>query len=95
MITVPKTMIIIVHVAGEPGDDHLQRCVVCGAVLLDNRPWHEGRAMVPAGAPDGPCWWPPSAMVATNKPHDGTGGGVTWVVDPGQLSANDPTCQPR
>lgn len=72
-----------VHVAGEPGGDHVQRCVPCGAVLTDNRPWWEGRAVVLAGdGRDGPLWWPVGALVATDKPRDGgPGGGMTYVVD--------------
>ncbi len=83
---------IEVHVAGTPGPDHVQRCVACGAVLTDGRPWYEGRVAVlvadtDAGR-DGPSWWPAAALVATDKPRDGRGGGMTYVIDP-QVGLDD------
>jgi hypothetical protein len=65
-----------VHVAGEPGDS-VQRCVPCGAALP---------------APDGPSWWPSGAMVATDKRRDGTGGGMTYRVDRGDLADDERPC---
>lgn len=85
-----------VHVAGEPGADHVQRCVPCGAVLYDGRPWWEGRVAVPVDdAPDaGPRWWQPGALVATDKRRDGTGGGTTYVVNDRDLDDDEGPCTP-
>lgn len=83
----------LVHVAGVPGADHVQRCVPCGAVLTDGRPWAEGRAVVLDGDDrDGPSWWPPGAMVATNKRRDGTVGGMAYVVDGRGLDDKEGPC---
>jgi hypothetical protein len=86
-------LVFAVHVAGEPGGDHVQRCVPCGAVLTDNRPWWEGRVAVPEGSErDGPSWWPAGALVATDKTHDGRphpGGSMTYAVDPTRRLDND------
>lgn len=82
----------LVHVAGNPQDDHLQHCVACGAPLMDNRPWYEGRVAVPVGQEtDGPGWWPAGALVATDK-QPGTAG-MTYVVDKDRpLSADEMAC---
>ncbi|MEU7590615.1 hypothetical protein AB0A95_30535 [Micromonospora sp. NPDC049230] len=91
----PSALVFVVHVAGEPGDDHVQRCVPCGAVLHDGRPWFEGRVAVPVGSgPDYPSWWPPGALVATDKPHDGTGGGMTYTIDDRALDDDEGPCTP-
>lgn len=83
-----------VHVAGEPAGDHIQRCVACGAVLIDNRPWWEGRVAVPVddAATAGPSWWPVGALVATDKRRDGTGGGMTYTVDGRGLADDERPC---
>lgn len=72
----------IVHVAGEPSTDHRQRCVPCGTVLTDNRPWwsEDGVALVD-GDERGPSWWPAGALVATDKEPDSHHASVTYVVD--------------
>lgn len=82
----------IVHVAGNPQTDHLQHCVACGVLLLDNRPWYEGRVAVPVGQEnDGPGWWPAGALVATDKQPGQAG--MTYVIEKDQpLSANEMPC---
>jgi hypothetical protein len=87
---------IEVHVAGTPGPDHVQRCVPCGAVLFDNRPWYEGRvAVMDSDEREGPSWWPAGALVATDKPRDGRGAGMTYTVDPAVgLDDNEQPCTP-
>jgi len=73
----------IVHVAGEPSSDHRQRCVPCGAVLMDNRAWYspEGVALVD-GDDRGPSWWEPGALVATDKEPGSHKASMTYLVDP-------------
>lgn len=88
-------LVFVVHVAGEPGADHVQRCVPCGAVLYDGRPWFEGRVAVLGGdGRDGPSWWPAAALVATDKPRNGTGGGMTYVVEGADLDDDEGPCTP-
>lgn len=80
----------LVHVAGAPGADGQQRCVPCGVVLLDARPQLEGRAMIPDGQPyDGPSWWPPGALVATDKVEGSREPSMTYVVDQARGLADD------
>lgn len=88
-------VVFLVHVAGEPGPDHMQRCVPCGAVLLDNRPWWEGRVAVPDGNADrGAVWWPAGALVATDKPRNGRGVSMTYVVEGAALDDDERPCTP-
>lgn len=88
-----RALVFEVHVAGEPGPDHIQRCVPCGAVLYDGRPWRECRVAVPVGDDrDGPSWWPPAAMVATDKPRNGVGGGMSYVVTGAELDDDERPC---
>ncbi|WP_431935814.1 hypothetical protein [Micromonospora sp. RP3T] len=92
-----RERVFVVHVAGEPGDDHQQRCVPCGVVLLDNRPWWEGRAAVPTTDVDeaGPSWWPAGALVATDKPTNGRAASMTYVVGGGRgLDDDERPCTP-
>lgn len=57
----------LVHVAAEPAPDNIQRCVACGAELLNNR--------------DGDtAWWPPGALIAVDKPRNGVAVQMTYVV---------------
>lgn len=77
---------MLVHVAGEPGPDHLQRCVACGFVLTDNTAWwSEGGVAVwsPDGdaADAGPSWWPSGALVATDKEPGSGKPSITYTVD--------------
>lgn len=75
---------LLVHVAGAPGDDHLQRCVPCGTVLTDNRAHFEGRRVVLVGDPaDEPSWWPAGALVATDKEIGSHRASITYVVESG------------
>lgn len=74
---------ILVHVAGAPGPDRVQRCLSCGAELYDGRPHYEGRTVVLIGEPDldGPSWWPAGALVATDRHVAGNGPVITYVVE--------------
>jgi hypothetical protein len=88
-------LVFLVHVAGVPAPDHIQRCVACGVELLDNRARAEGRVAVSDGdAGRGPTWWPPGALVATDKPRNGTGVSMTYVVDGGDLDDDERPCTP-
>lgn len=74
---------LLVHVAGEPQPDHLQRCVPCGTVLTDNRAWLEGNVAVMDGDDSGPSWWPAGALVATDKKPGSHQPSITYVVESG------------
>lgn len=84
-----RPIVFLVHVAGEPGPDHVQRCVACHAELIDNRGWYQGTAATLAGDDRGPGWWPSGGLIATDKPTDGAGGGVTYVIDDGPRELDD------
>lgn len=77
----------VVHVAGAPQDDHLQRCVPCGAVLTDNRGWwsEQGVAVWSSDdtAPAGPSWWPAGALVATDREPGSPHASMTYVIEAG------------
>jgi hypothetical protein len=95
----PRPAVVFeVHVAGVPGPDHIQRCLPCGAVLYNGRPWYEGRIAVPVGQErDGPGWWPAGALVATDKPRDGSahpGGSMTFVIEGRALDPDERPCTP-
>lgn len=73
----------VVHVAGEPQNDHLQRCVPCGTVLTDNRGWWSEHGVAVWGDDDrGPSWWPAGALVATDKEPHSHQASMTYVIDP-------------
>jgi hypothetical protein len=83
-----RAPLLLVHVAGEPTPDHLQRCVPCGTVLTDNTGWWEGRVAVPTlgdddPGPAGPSWWPSGALVATDKEIGSHRASITYVVESG------------
>ncbi len=80
-----------VHIAGKP-HDHVQHCVPCGAVLIDNTAWAEGRVAVPVGQENtGPGWWPAGALIATDKQPGESG--MTYVVDKDRpLGADEVAC---
>lgn len=80
-----------VHTAGQPGNDHLQRCVPCGVVLTDNTAWAEGRVAVMDGDDTGPPWWPVGALVATDKIPGRAS--MTYTVEGGRpLAADEAAC---
>lgn len=72
---------VLVHVAGEPQPDHLQRCVPCGTVLNDNRSWWAGTVAVMDGDDTGPSWWPVGALVATDKEPGSHQPSITYVIE--------------
>ncbi len=78
--------VLVVHVAGAPQPDHLQRCVPCGTVLTDNRAWWSDQGVaVWSDSPDdaGPSWWPAGALVATDKQPGSTAPSITYVIEEG------------
>ena len=80
----PKSMPpVLVHVAGVPGPDHLQRCVPCGTVLTDNRGWWDGTIAVVEGDDSGPSWWPSGALIATDKQPGSDRASITYVIGQG------------
>lgn len=66
---------VVVHVAGTPGPDHIQRCVSCGAELIDN-----SAAMTLDSDERGPGWWGVGNLVAVDKPSGVRGPGVSYMV---------------
>ena len=78
----------LVHTAAAPGVDYRQRCVVCGLVLLDNSGWFTGQVAVMAGDDRGPSWWPPAALVGSDKQPGGRGG-MTYLRSPDRLLDDD------
>lgn len=92
----PGDLRFVVHVAGAPlrtEVELVQRCAVCGFVLLDNTGWLTGDTAVPnTGAPADPSWYPSGALVATDK-TDQTRGGMSYVHPSGQpLTAEERPC---
>lgn len=86
---------ILVHVAGAAGDDHIQRCAPCGAVLTDNSDWwSEGGVAVWGDGEHGPAWWPIGSLVATDRHTAGPCDPViTYTVEPGApLDTDEQSC---
>lgn len=87
------TALFVVHTAGAPGPDHVQRCVVCGLVLIDNAGWVTGDVAVLDGDDRGPSWWPVAALVGSSK-RPGDRGGVAYLraADRPLLDDNERPC---
>jgi hypothetical protein len=80
---------VLVHVAGQPGPDEVQRCVSCGVELLDNR----GRP--PTGEEGYARWWQVGDLVAVDKPDGVRGPGVSYLKAGGSgLGARERPCTP-
>lgn len=84
----------VVHVAGAPEvhtspPSAVQRCVACGAALIDNTGWLHDQVAVPEGDDSGPAWWPVTALVATDKEPGTCKPSMTYVVEQGRALDDD------
>lgn len=84
---------LVVHIAGTPDADGLQRCLSCATPLQDNRAYLEGRAMIPDGQEDnGPHWWPGGALIATDKIIGSPVASITYTVEGRPLDHDEQMC---